>query len=225
MRRRPLNDRSRRRPVTGIRRLLTQRVRAIMAGLSPAELHAMVRGEPPTERPNPRYLAHTVSFLLHIRPRTYLAGSTWFTNTYHLGFYSVFLFVVEILTGLVLMLYYVPTPDGAYASILRLHNAVLFGGLLRNLHRLAAEAMVAVSFLHMVRTYATASYKGQRSFTWLTGVLLLLLTLLLSFSGYLLPWDQLAYWAVTIGTSMVSAIPVVGPESKLVAAWLGGDRR
>lgn len=193
-----------------------ERVRAIAAGLSLEELRAMSRGEPPTERPNPRYLAHTTSLLLHIRPRYYRKASTWFTHTFRLGFLAVFFFMVEIFTGLILMVYYVPTPEGAYASILRLMSGVPFGELLRDIHRLAAEAMIIVVVLHMLRTYLTGSYKGERTFTWLTGVALLLVTLGLSFSGYLLTWDQLAYWAVTIGTSMAEAVPLIGQEVNLI---------
>ncbi len=192
------------------------RVRAIAAGLSLEELRAMSRGEPPTERPNPRYLAHTTSFLLHIRPRYYRKASTWFTHTFRLGFFAVFFFIVEIFTGLILMVYYIPTPEGAYASILRLMSRVPLGEILRDIHRLAAEAMIIVVVLHMVRTYLTGSYKGERTFTWLTGVALLLITLGLSFSGYLLTWDQLAYWAVTIGTSMAEAVPLIGREVNLI---------
>jgi ubiquinol-cytochrome c reductase cytochrome b subunit len=91
--------------------------------------------------------------------------------------------------------------------MIRLLSNVPFGQLMRDLHRLGAELMVAVVTSHMVRTYLTGSYKAPRQFTWFTGVILLVLTLFLSFSGYLLPWDQLAYWAVTIGTSMAEAVP------------------
>jgi quinol-cytochrome oxidoreductase complex cytochrome b subunit len=193
-----------------------RQARALAAGMGLAELRALLRGQDPTERPNPRYKAHTNSFLLHIRPRYYQNASTWFTHTFRLGFMTAFLFLVEIITGFLLMIYYVPTPEDAYASILRLRSQAPYGELLRDVHRLAAEGMVIFAFLHMVRTFFTASYKRERSFTWLTGVLLLLITLLLSFSGYLLPWDQLAYWAVTIGTSMVTSVPLVGQQLNLL---------
>jgi len=198
--------------ITHLAAAVDARARAIAAGLSISELRALLRGDKPGERPNPRYRAHVISFLLHIRPRTYPLASTWFTHTFRLGFFTTFFFVVEALTGVVLMIYYVPTPDQAYASIIRLITRVPFGELLRDVHRLAGEGMVACAFLHMLRTYVTASYKGVRSFTWLTGVALLAITLGLAFSGYLLPWDQLAYWAVTIGTSMAAAMPWIGKE-------------
>jgi len=195
---------------------IDKRVRIIMAGLGLQELRAVLRGDPPTERPNPRYKVHTTSFLFHIRPRYYEQGMTIFTHTFRLGFFTSFFFFVELFTGLILMIYYTPSPAEAYDSILILMSNVPFGKFLRDMHRLGAEGMVIFAVLHMLRTYLTGSYKKERSFTWLTGVVLLGLTLLLSFSGYLLPWDQLAYWAVTIGTSMAEAAPLFGNEVNLL---------
>lgn len=196
--------------------LLDERVRIITAGLGLKELRAVMRGDPASERPNPRYRVHITSFLFHIRPRYYEKASTWFTHTFRLGYLSALFFLIEIITGVILMVYYVPSPTQAYGSILKLESGIPFGSLLRDLHRLGAEAMVAVVALHMLRTYLTGSYKKERSFTWLTGVVLLLVTLFLSFSGYLLPWDQLAYWAVTIGTSMAESAPIFGNEVNLL---------
>ena len=196
------------------------------AGLSLEELRALARGDLSTEKPNSRFLAHTFSMLLHMRPRTYLRGSTWFTHTFRLGYFTTFFFVVEIVTGLILMVYYRPTPDGAYASILKIMSQAPFGSLIRDIHRLAAEGMVVCAVLHLLRTFLTASYKGRRAFTWLTGVVLLVFTLGMSFSGYLLPWDQMSYWAVTIGTSMAESIPVWGREINLLlrgAAEIGAE--
>lgn len=157
-----------------------------------------------------------LSFLLHMRPRYYLKGSTAFTHTFRLGYLTVFFFLLEVVTGLFLMVYYVPTPEKAYLSIQHIVSAVPFGALMRDMHRFAAEAMIACALLHMVRTFITASYKGERRFTWVTGVALLVITLGLGFSGYLLPWDQLAYWAITIGTSMAEAVPLIGREVNLI---------
>jgi ubiquinol-cytochrome c reductase cytochrome b subunit len=196
--------------------MLDARVRAITAGLSMKELRAVMRGDPPTERPNPRYKVHVTSFLFHIRPKFYANASTWFTHTFRLGFFTTLFFVIEIITGLVLMIYYVPTVGDAYGSVVKIISEVPFGSFWRDMHRLGAEAMVAFTVLHMLRTFLTGSYKKERSFTWLTGVVLLLITLGLSFTGYLLPWDQLAYWAVTIGTSMVEAAPFVGTQLNLL---------
>jgi ubiquinol-cytochrome c reductase cytochrome b subunit len=195
---------------------LDHRVRAITAGLGITELGAILRGDPPTERPNPRYKVHTTSFLFHIRPRYYEMGSTIFSHTFRLGFFTSLFFFVELFTGLILMVYYTPSPEKAYLSIVDLMTNVPYGEFLRNMHRLGAEAMVIFTVLHMLRTYLTGSYKKERSFTWLTGVVLLGITLFLSFSGYLLPWDQLAYWAVTIGTSMAEAAPLIGNQTNLI---------
>jgi quinol-cytochrome oxidoreductase complex cytochrome b subunit len=205
-------------------------VRGIMAGLSAGELRAILRGDAPTEKPNPRYKAQVKSFILHIRPKYYQRGSTWFTHTWRLGWFSTYFFIIETITGVILMLFYAPTPERAYGDMLFLLSGVPFGEFMRDMHRLGAEGMVAVVLLHMVRVYFTGSYKGERAFTWFTGVILLLVTLLLSFSGYLLPWDQLAYWAVTIGTSMAEAAPAIGNEVNLllrgaVDIWAGGLMR
>ncbi|MCW5878948.1 MAG: cytochrome bc complex cytochrome b subunit [Anaerolineales bacterium] len=199
-----------------IGKLIDDRVRIITAGLSIRELRAIMRGDPPTEKPNPRYKVITTSFVAHLRPRYYPAAATWFTHTLRLGFFTTFFFVLEIITGIVLMVYYIPFPDQAYGSVLAIESNVFLGEFLRDMHRLGAEAMVVFSWLHLLRTYFTGSYKGPRSFTWLTGVILLLITAWLSFTGYLLPWDQLAYWAVTVGTSITESGPVVGPALNLL---------
>lgn len=191
-------------------------VRGVTAGLSAKELQAILRGDAPTEKPNPRYKLQVKSFIMHIRPKYYQRGSTWFTHTWRLGWFSTYFFVVETITGIILMLFYAPTPEEAYGDMLYILSGVPYGELMRDLHRLGAEGMVATVILHMMRVYFTGSYKGERAFTWLTGVILLLVTLLLSFSGYLLPWDQLAYWAVTIGTSMAEAAPLVGMQVNLL---------
>lgn len=188
------------------------------AGISPNEFRSMLRGNPPG-RPNTRLKPHADAFLLHIKPSYYHESVTRFTHTYRLGLLSTYLFLFETITGIVLMIWYAPSPERAYVDMIRLLSNVPFGQLLRDLHRIGAELMVAVVTLHMVRTYLTGSYKAPREFTWLTGVLLLVMTLFLSFSGYLLPWDQLAFWAVTIGTSMAEAVPptFVGEMINLLA--------
>ena len=129
------------------------RVRIITAGMGLNELRAVMRGDPPTEKPNPRYKVHTTSFLFHIRPRYYEAGSTLFAHTFRLGFFTSFFFFVELFTGLILMVYYTPSPEKAYTSILELMSNVPFGQLLRDIHRLGAEGMVIFTVLHMLRTF------------------------------------------------------------------------
>lgn len=184
---------------------------SVFAGLSPTEIRKVFRGDPPG-RPNPRYKIHNVSFWFHMKPRWYPESVTKFSYTFGLGFASVLLAVILGITGFILMMFYTPSTDVAYFNMLNLMGNVPFGQLLRDIHRLCAELMVAVVMLHMLRVYFTGSYKQPRSFNWLVGVTLLLITWLFSYSGYLLPWDQLAYWAVTIGTSMADAIPVIGSE-------------
>jgi ubiquinol-cytochrome c reductase cytochrome b subunit len=184
---------------------------SVFADLSPKDLRAMFRGEEPG-RPNPRYKIHNVSFWFHMKPRWYPRSVTKFTYTFALGWTSVFLAVVMGLTGALLMLFYKPAVDTAYFDILNILSNVPFGKMMRDLHRLGAEMMVAIVALHMLRVFITGSYKQPRSFNWTVGVILLLVTLLFSYTGYLLPWDQLAYWAVTIGASMASSIPVIGTQ-------------
>jgi len=181
-------------------------VTRLTTGLNIQDTRSVLRGDEPG-RPNPRVKPHTESFWFHIRPTFYHQAVTKLYPTFRLGFLSGLLFGIEILTGVFLMIFYTPAPDSAYGNMLNILSNVPFGKFVRDLHRLGAELMVIVVVLHMARTFVTASYKRPRQFTWATGVVLLLITLILSFSGYLLPWDQLAFWAVTIGTSMAEAAP------------------
>jgi len=156
------------------------------------------------------------NFFLHIQPVrvSRKALRPWYTMG--LGLISFFLFVILTVTGILLMFYYVPSTTQAYDRMLDLRSSVAFGVILRNMHRWAAHAMVACVFLHMCRVFFTGSYKQPREFNWLIGVALFLLTLLSSFTGYLLPWDQLAYWAITVGTSIAGYAPVVGKDIRFL---------
>jgi quinol-cytochrome oxidoreductase complex cytochrome b subunit len=131
----------------------------------------------------------------------------WFT----LGSASLFLFAIQVVTGIMLTVYYVPTPDAAYNSILYIMNGVAFGWLIRGIHHWGASLMVFIVFIHMLRTFFYGAYKYPRELTWLTGVVLLLATLGMGFTGYLLPWNQRAYWATTVGTSIAETVPIIGP--------------
>lgn len=182
-------------------------MRAVSAGMGIADVRALFRGDAPIEKPNPRYKVFTNAFFAHIRPRYYEKASTKFTHTFGLGFLSAFTFAVETVTGVILMIFYIPGQNEAYQSMVKIITEVPFGQLMRDIHRVGAELMVIFVALHMLRVYLTGSFKHPRQFTWVTGVVLLILTLGLSYSGYLLPWDQLAYWAVTIGTSMAKSAP------------------
>jgi quinol-cytochrome oxidoreductase complex cytochrome b subunit len=195
-------------------------VTRITTGLNINDLRSVLRGDPPG-KPNPRVKPHTESAIFHIWPSFYHEAVTKFYPTFRLGMLSTLLFFVEIMTGLFLMIYYTPAPGVAYDNMLKILSNVPMGQFIRDIHRLAAEFMVVAVWLHMGRTFLTGSYKKPRQFTWATGVILLLVTIGLSYTGYLLPWDQLAYWAVTIGASMADAAPP--PEvGKAVALLLKG---
>jgi quinol-cytochrome oxidoreductase complex cytochrome b subunit len=133
-------------------------------------------------------------------------GNWW--NT--LGSATLFLFILQAITGIILSVYYTPSPDHAYDSIQFIMNNVTFGWLIRGIHHWGATLMVLLVFIHMIRVFVTASYKYPRELTWLIGVGLLLLTLGMGFTGYLLPWDQKAYWATTVGTSIAGSVPFIG---------------
>jgi len=156
------------------------------------------------------------NFFLHIQPVRVSRQALRPSYTMGLGLISFFLFVILTVTGLLLMFYYVPSTGMAYDRMLDLRSSVAFGVILRNMHRWAAHAMVAVVFLHMCRVFFTGSYKPPREFNWLVGVSLFLLTLLSSFTGYLLPWDQLAFWAITVGTSIAGYAPLIGKELRFM---------
>jgi quinol-cytochrome oxidoreductase complex cytochrome b subunit len=156
------------------------------------------------------------SLFLHIHPARVSRHSLKAGYTLGLGLISVVLLGILTLTGLALMLNYVPYPSEAYRSMKDLQFAVTYGVVLRNLHRWSAHAMVFVVFLHMCRVFLTGSYKAPREFNWVVGVVLLLLTLGLSFTGYLLPWDQLAFWAITVGTNIAAYAPIVGERLKFL---------
>jgi quinol-cytochrome oxidoreductase complex cytochrome b subunit len=156
------------------------------------------------------------NFFLHIHPVKVNKHTLKPTYTFGLGLISLFLFLILSVSGILLMFYYVPSTTQAYDRMLDLRGAVAFGVFLRNMHRWAAHAMVAVVFLHMCRVFFTGSYKPPREFNWVLGVLLFLLTMFSSFTGYLLPWDQLAFWAITVGTSIAAYAPFVGKSMKFV---------
>ncbi len=193
-------------------------VERITAGMNIQDIREALRGDAPTRRPNPRLQPHADGFWLHMRPSYFHKDMTGVYPTFRLGWLSTYFVVFETITGLFLMIWYTPSPDAAYGDMLSILANVPLGQLMRDLHRLGAEAMVLIVTLHMLRTFFTGSYKKPRQFTWFTGVVLLLVTLFLSFTGYLLPWDQLALWAVTIGASMIEATPpeIVGENLNLL---------
>ncbi|MCB9450780.1 MAG: cytochrome bc complex cytochrome b subunit [Anaerolineaceae bacterium] len=198
--------------------VVDESVERLTAGLNIQDLREAIRGESPSRRPNPRLRPHADGFWLHMRPSYYNSDVTGLYPTFRLGWLSTYFVFFETITGIFLMVWYTPSPQVAYADMLNILGNVPLGQLTRDLHRLGAEAMVLIVSLHMMRTLFTGSYKKPRQFTWFTGVLLLALTGFLSFTGYLLPWDQLALWAVTIGASMIEATPpeIVGTNLNLL---------
>lgn len=147
----------------------------------------------------------TRNFFLHIHATRVHIYSMKPTYTFGLGIILGFLFLIMIFTGVILMIYYTPSVETAYQSVKNIVYIVPGGRIIRNMHRWASQGMVIVVFLHLVRVFYTGSYLGSRSLNWVIGVVLLIITLLSNFSGYLLPWDQLAYWAVTIGSNIAAS--------------------
>jgi len=145
------------------------------------------------------------NFFLHIHASRVHVHSMKPTYTFGLGIILGFLFLLMVFTGVILMIYYTPSVETAYRSVKDIVHVVPGGRIIRNMHRWASQGMVIVVFLHLVRVFYTGSYLGNRSLNWVIGVVLLILVLLSNFSGYLLPWDQLAYWAVTIGSNIAAS--------------------
>lgn len=173
------------------------------------------------------------NFFLHIHANRVHVHSMKPTFTFGLGIILGFLFLIMLFTGLVLMIYYTPSVDTAYQSVKDIVNVVPGGRIIRNMHRWASQGMVIVVFLHLLRVFYTGSYLGNRSLNWVIGVVLLIITLLSNFSGYLLPWDQLAYWAVTIGsniaasarelTDLLGITNVIDPGGFMKKLLIGGE--
>lgn len=159
--------------------------------------------------------------LLHLHPKTINKGTLKFNRTFGLGGMAALLIVILFITGILLRFYYEPFPQKAYDSILHLQNNVLFGQLIRNIHHWCGVFLVIISFLHLLRTFFTGAFQSSRKINWLVGLFLLVLVIASNFTGYLLPWDQLAYWAVTVGTSLLNYIPIIGPSLRSVI--IGGD--
>ncbi|MGF1579023.1 MAG: cytochrome b N-terminal domain-containing protein [Gemmataceae bacterium] len=171
---------------------------------------SIFRHPAPTDRRN-RVVVMLTNVFLHLHPVSVRKSGINLSYTWCMGGLTFFLFLVETITGVLLMFYYRPTLEHAYNDILELRDVTTLG-ILRELHRWGAHAMVIAIWLHMYRVFLTGSYKPPREFNWGVGVILLVLTLLLSFTGYLLPWDQLAIWAITVGSNMARATPFLGHE-------------
>ncbi len=166
------------------------------------------------------------NFFLHIQPVKVHRRTLNFTSTYGMGLVSLYLFFILIVTGVMIMFHYIPSTsiglDGlpeAYQRMLNLRSNISWGVFVRNMHRWAAHAMVATVALHMLRVFLMGAYKKPREFNWVLGCILGLMTVLLSYTGYLLPWDQLAFWGVKVGTEIAR----IAPGGGLIRAFLLGD--
>ena len=170
--------------------------------------------------PRNQMLVVATNVFLHLHPTRIHRTHVKITHTYCLGGLSFFMFLGLTVTGILLMFYYVPSVERAYLDMQTITTTVQFGQLMRNMHRWMAHAMVITVLLHMMRVCYMGAYKPPREFNWVIGVILLVLTLLLSFSGYLLPWDQLALWAITVGSNIAGSAPTLGGQTRFV--MLGG---
>jgi quinol-cytochrome oxidoreductase complex cytochrome b subunit len=160
------------------------------------------------------------NLILHLHPSQVPARTLRFTYTWGLGGLAGLLVVILAVTGMLLETAYTPSPDKAYTSILALSTRIWFGQFIRNLHHWSGNLMIIVVALHMLRVFFTGAFRAPREFNWLVGIALLLLTVIANFTGYLLPWDQLAYWAITVASSIIVYIPLIG--NGLASVLLGG---
>ncbi len=172
------------------------------------------------DNPLDRSLVMTSNIFFHLHPVKVSRKSLRWSYSFGLGIISIILFAVLVFTGVILMFYYIPSIQDAYPSMKTIQISVPLGEFSRNMHRWSAHAMVLVVILHMARVFYTGAYKPPREFNWVIGVILLVFTLAASFTGYLLPWDQLSYWAITVGTNIAGYAPGIGLPAR--AFMLGG---
>jgi quinol-cytochrome oxidoreductase complex cytochrome b subunit len=158
--------------------------------------------------------------LLHLHPRAVPSEALAFPRTFGLGGIAVVLFVLLAVTGSLLLFGYEPSPERAYGSVREIIDQAPFGAFVRNVHHWAANGFLLVAFLHLLRVFFTGAHHPPRRANWIVGLVLLLLVVASNFTGYLLPWDQLAYWAVTIATGMLEYVPLLG--GTLLRAARGG---
>ncbi|MDE3090287.1 MAG: cytochrome b N-terminal domain-containing protein [Chloroflexota bacterium] len=168
-----------------------------------------------------RSLVMTTNLFFHLHPVKVNRRSLRVTYTFGLGIISAILFLILTVTGVLLVFYYVPATNLAYMTMKDLQVSIPLGQLMRNIHRWSAHLMVLSVIIHLVRVFYTGAYKPPREFNWIVGVFLLLLTLGASFTGYLLPWDQLSFWAITVGTNIAGYAPVLGDQVRVLL--LGGS--
>jgi quinol-cytochrome oxidoreductase complex cytochrome b subunit len=188
--------------------------------LARTELYAAVVRHPSPTTPRGRAMTSFHNFFLHVYPVKVPRKMLSWRSTLRLGFIATVLFTILFISGMYLMFFYHPSVPEAYFDMHALRTSIAFGQFVRNIHRWSAHLMVVAVLLHLLRVFYAGAYRRPRQFNWLIGVVLLLLTLGLSFTGYLLPWDQLAYWAITVGTNIAGYVPILGDTARKVL--LGG---
>ena len=194
----------------------------LVARLHRSDVWRSMFRHPQLDTPRGRALQSFSNFFLHVYPVKIPARVLRIRYSFRLGYIAAVLFGILTITGVYLMFVYTPSPTVAYGDMQHLKTGVGFGQLVRNVHRWSAHLMVLVVFLHLVRVFYAGAYKKPREFNWVIGVVLLVSTLAFSFTGYLLPWDQLSYWAVTVGTNLVHYVPAFG--STFQDLLIGGDQ-
>jgi quinol-cytochrome oxidoreductase complex cytochrome b subunit len=191
-----------------------------------SELYGSVVRHPRPDTPRGRAMASFHNFFLHLYPVKVPRKVLSWRSTLRLGFIAAVLYMILFVSGMYLMFFYHPSVPEAYFDMHKLSTTVSFGQFVRNIHRWSAHLMVAVVILHLMRVFYAGAYKAPRQFNWLIGVTLLLITLGLSFTGYLLPWDQLSFWAITVGTNIAGYVPIFGDHARQVLLGgpdVGGD--
>jgi quinol-cytochrome oxidoreductase complex cytochrome b subunit len=184
------------------------------------ELFQSVIRHPRADTPRGRAMMSFHNIFLHVYPVKVPRKVLSFRSTLRLGFIATVLFFILFVSGMYLMFFYHPAVPQAYFDMHNLATSVAFGQFVRNIHRWSAHLKVVVVFIHLMRVFYAGAYKAPRQFNWVIGVGLLVLTLLFSFTGYLLPWDQLALWAITVGTNIAGYVPLMGDKARQIL--LGG---
>lgn len=162
------------------------------------------------------------NLILHLHPRSIPGGALQYKRTLGLGGIAALLFLLLVVSGSLLRFFYVATPVHAYDSIQRLSNHYPYGAFLRNIHYWSASLLLITSFLHMLRVFFTGAYTGRRRGNWRLGVFLIAFTVIMCFTGYLLPWDQRGYWAVTVSTNLLQVVPIIGSGLKYLLVGKNG---
>ncbi len=186
-----------------------------------SEVYRSAIRHPKPSTPRGRALISFQNFFLHVYPVKVPREIVKTRTTLRLGFIATVLFAILFVSGMYLMFFYHPAVPDAYFDMHRLATSVTFGQFVRNVHRWSAHLMVIVVGLHLLRVFFAGAYKAPRQFNWVIGIGLFVGTLLLSFTGYLLPWDQLAYWAITVGTNIAGDVPLLGGHVR--SLLLGGS--